>query len=342
MKRLICISLVLLSVQFGTLAQNRGTGEVAAPSALPDTTAVKPPFELDFDLIDTEDGEGVEKPVEKPSKPSKPSRNDKYEDQHWDGVYLDTVVIKKTTTINDYSMIGVQYGAGLSMVYWNPSVSQKLDFIPYNIGIMYTRYGKMFGFMPYFGIQMGLFYTKESWTYKTTDDGQYTPYMPGTQESSAKMTVLEVPVLAHMHIDFWKMKVILNIGFYGGYRLDINRSGNIVKEEYINSFTDYNNRVDWGLKGGAGIGFVFDPIEIHIQGNYKHSFSSLYKPDYNSDVYYRYAYPANIIVSVGLHVQLTKRTGKTSKDLRKEAYDKVYGTPVLDNGRKGPVNPFQR
>lgn len=311
-----------------------------AQKEVPDTTAT-PPLQLDFDLIDSEDGEGIETAKPETDKPAKPVKPPKYEDQHWDGLYLDTVQVKKHSTINDYQMLGVQYGAGLSMVYWNPSVSQKLDFIPYNIGILYTRYGKMFGFMPYFGIQTGFFYTTESWSYKSTDDGLYTPYMPGTMENSAKMTVLELPVLAHMHIDFWKMKIILNLGFFGGYRLNIVRSGDLAKEEYLTSFTDYNNRIDWGLKGGVGVGFIFDPVEIHIQGNYKHSLSSLYAPDYNSDVYYRYAYPANIIISVGLHVQLTKRTGKTSADLRKEAYDKVYGTPVVES-KRGPVNPFQR
>ena len=36
-------------------------------------------------------------------------------------IVLDTININKKTYINDYSMIGVQYGAGLSQVMWNPS-----------------------------------------------------------------------------------------------------------------------------------------------------------------------------------------------------------------------------
>ena len=70
---------------------------------------------------------------------------------------------------------------------------------------------------------------------------------------------------------------------------------------------------------------MFDPIEIHIQGMYKHSLASLYEPDYYSEYYYRYAYPSNIIITAGIHYQLTKRTGKTKAYLKKQAKEMVYG-----------------
>ena len=52
---------------------------------------------------------------------------------------------------------------------------------------------------------------------------------------------------------------------------------------------------------------------------YKYGMSSLYKPDYYSEYYYRYAYPSNFIFSVSLHFQITKRIGKTSHELKREA-----------------------
>jgi len=58
---------------------------------------------------------------------------------------------------------------------------------------------------------------------------------------------------------------------------------------------------------------------------YKHSFGSLYDPDHYSEYYYRFAYPMNITVSAGVHIHLSKRTGKTKAALRKEARDLVYG-----------------
>ena len=50
------------------------------------------------------------------------------------------------------------------------------------------------------------------------------------------------------------------------------------------------------------------------------SWSSLYAPDYASKYYYRYAYPLDIIATVGVHFQLTKRSGKTNRQLRYYSY----------------------
>ena len=241
--------------------------------------------------------------------------------------YLDTLFIDSKGSINDYSMIGIQYGVGLSQVMWNPSQKQEMVFVPMNFGLTFTKYGKMFGYMPYFGFQAGVFYTQEGYRFKYNEENEYTYTVEGAE--SARLTTVEVPLLAHMHIDFWKMKVLLNLGCYAGYRLSISRfpgQTRYVKPEIENDFLPTDRRWDYGLKGGVGFAFVFDPVELHIQGMYKHSFSSLYEPDYFSKDYYRYAYPSNIVISVGLHFQITKRTGKTKAELKKLAKESVYGT----------------
>ena len=58
---------------------------------------------------------------------------------------------------------------------------------------------------------------------------------------------------------------------------------------------------------------------------YKHSFGSLYEPDHYSEYYYRFAYPMNIVISAGIHVHLSKRTGMSKSALRKQAREIVYG-----------------
>ena len=250
-------------------------------------------------------------------------------------IVLDTINVNKKTFINDYSMIGVQYGAGLSQVMWNPSQRQEMILMPYNFGVTFTRYGKMFGYMPYFGFQVGVFYGQEGYQFKKNEDTGYTYTIQGADK--AIMDVIEVPVLSHMHIDFWKMKVMADIGFYVGYRLNIHRfpfNGEYKNDSYAemqNSFLETDNRLDYGIKGGVGFGFVFDPVEIHIKAAYKHALSSLYEPDHYSKYYYRYAYPSNIIVSVGLHFHLTKRTGRTKAELKKEAKELVYGTESFNS-----------
>lgn len=240
--------------------------------------------------------------------------------------YLDSISIRKKLELNDYSMIGFQYGASLSRVMWNPTQKQDMLFMPVNFGVMYTRYGKMFGYMPYFGFQAGLFYGQEGYQFEYNEDDDYTYTIEGAEK--AVMQVVELPVLAHMHVDFWKMKLLVNIGCYAGYRLSIERfpgKTGSVSDDVAHSFLDTDNRFDYGLKGGVGVALIFDPVEFHITGMYKHSFSSLYAPDYYSKYYYRYAYPSNIIISAGLHFQLTKRTGMTKNNLMKQAKEMVYG-----------------
>lgn len=239
--------------------------------------------------------------------------------------FLDTVVVKKKLKLNDYSLIGFQYGAALSQVVWNPSQNQKMLFVPVNFGVTYTLYGKMFGYMPYFGFQAGVFYAREGYQFEYNEERDYTYTIEGAEK--AIMDVIEVPILSHIHFDFWHFKIIAQLGLFGGYRLGIHRyPGNAghVRDEVANSFIETDNRFDFGIKGGLGFGLVFDPVELHIQAMYKHSLSSLYEPDHYSKYYYRFAYPSNIIISAGLHFQLTKRSGMTKKELKQQARSIVY------------------
>lgn len=240
--------------------------------------------------------------------------------------FLDSLDVKKKLVINDYSMLGVSYGVNLSQVMWNPSQKQNMLLLPMNIGITYTKYGKMFGYMPFFGFQIGLNYTKEGYQFEYNEDKDYTYTIEGAEK--AVYDVVEMPIYMHCHYDLWNFKIIANAGCYAGYRLGIHRypgkTGN-VKPEVQNSFVDTDRRWDYGLKGGIGFGLVFDPIELHVMAIYKHSFGTLYDPDHYSEYYYRYAYPANITISAGIHVHLSKRTGKTKAALRQEARDIVYG-----------------
>lgn len=229
--------------------------------------------------------------------------------------YLDSLDVRKKSIINDYTLIGVQYGVGLNQMSWNPRMEQKMQFVPVNFGVTWTRFCKMFGYMPYFGIQAGLFYAREGYSLEEEYNVE--------GATDVLMDVVEVPVLAHFHFDFWKMKLMANIGFYGSYRLNIQRMGNVTPA-VANSFLSTDRRFDYGIKGGAGFGFVFDPVEIHITAMYKYGFGSLYEPNYYSEYYYRFASVSNLIISVGVHFQLTKRTGKTSHELRQEAREIYY------------------
>lgn len=238
---------------------------------------------------------------------------------------LDSLNVKRKLEINNYSMIGIQYGAGLSRVNWNPRVEQDMVFLPYSIGITYTKYGKMFGYMPFFGFQAGIQYSQDAYQFKYNEEYDYTYKIEGAEK--AVIDVIEVPLMFQGHFDMWHFKLMAQIGCYGGYRLSIQRfpgKTGSVNKEYEHAFTPTDRRIDYGIKGGVGFGLVFDPIEIHITATYKHALASLYDPDHYSQYYYRFAYPSSLIISAGVHFHLSKRSGKTKASLRKEAKDMVY------------------
>lgn len=139
------------------------------------------------------------------------------------------------------------------------------------------------------------------------------------------MDVIEVPFMTQIHIDAAFMKFMGNIGVYGGYRRTVTRSGAGLDPQYANAFRDYERQIDYGLQGGVGIAFMFDPIEIHFNCLARYSGSNLYDPDYSSKYYYRFANPLGITATVGVHFQLTKRSGKTTGQLKRQAKEKVYG-----------------
>lgn len=248
---------------------------------------------------------------------------------------IDTLELRERyKAINDYSMLGVVYGVNLSTPSFNPVRNTELLFLPINAGITYTRYGKLFGYMPYFGFQASLLYTQEGYRFKESKDDEYTDNILGAYKAS--MQTLELPVMAHMHFDFWKMRLMVNVGIYGGYRWKIHREyKDYIPQEsrtYTDSFHPNENRWDYGIKGGAGFAFVFDPIEIHFMGYYKYSWSNMHQPNVNartlehdemSKYYYRWTYPTNIVIQVGVHYQLTKRTGRSKTYLKNMAKEEV-------------------
>lgn len=240
--------------------------------------------------------------------------------------FLDTLNVRKSLELNDYSMFGISYGANLSRVMWNPRQNQDLLFLPMNIGISYTKYGKMFGYMPFFGFQIGVNYTQEGYQFEYNEEKEYTYKIEGAEK--AIFDVIEVPMYMHCHYDLWNFKIIAQAGCYAGYRIGIQRfpgKTGYVDPDVEHSFVETDRRLDYGLKGSVGFGLVFDPFEFHFMATYKHSFGSLYEPDHYSEYYYRYAYPMNITISAGIHVHLSKRTGMSKSALKKQAREIVYG-----------------
>ena len=252
--------------------------------------------------------------------------------------YLDSLDIGKMTRagINDYSLLGVNYGVTFSTMITNP-IKMGADFIfnPHYISVMYTHHEKMFNYIPYFGLTVGLQYSHSGVQYQNNPKTGYPlGYIDGATYES--METVEMPAMMLIHVDSGPTKIMGHLGGYLGYRLSMSRSGVYLDPEYTDKFRDYEFRFDYGLQGGVGFGLVFDPVEIHLNVWGRWSLQNLYEPDYynptfhpNNTYYYRYANPLDISVSLGVHFQLSNRIGRTDKELRKQAHDLVYGT--LDN-----------
>ncbi len=238
--------------------------------------------------------------------------------------YLDTVNLKRNRKINDYSMIGFQYGVSLNRMQFNPSKKQDILLTPANFGIVYTHYGKMFGFMPYFGYQLMLSWGQDGYKTQYSEQTKTRPDVDGAYQ--AIYDYVEFAAMSHLHLDVGdNFKIIGNIGPYGAWRYHVERSGNeTLDPKYVSSFYDYDRKLDYGIRGGVGMGLMFSPVEFHVTAQLRWSFGTLYDPDYHSEYYYRFAYPLDIVIQAGVHIQLTKRTGKTRSALRREARSLVY------------------
>lgn len=235
--------------------------------------------------------------------------------------------------INDYSMIGVNYGVTFSNTVFNPSKHGRAWVTtPNYISIMYTKYSKMFDYLPYFGLTLGVAYGHEGYAFNPNESTGFTEHVDGATWCS--MDVIEVPAMMQGHIDMDPFKIMANVGVYGGYRRSIERKGiaPTFDETYAHKFKDYEHTFDYGMQGGLGFGIMVDPVEIHFNCLIRWSWSTLYAPDYYSKYYYRFANPVDIMATVGVHFQLQKRTGKTTAMLRRQAKEMVYGKTANSSG----------
>ena len=238
--------------------------------------------------------------------------------------YLDNAPLPKKARINDYWIVGVHGGVSVEHGYFNPVRQVSLYPNKPVYGFSITRFATMMNTFPNLGMELGFQGNFEGYNFKEFEvDGEfYRQRIDGAYE--AYMEVPEVFLLTHGHIDMGQYsKIILKVGMYGGYRTSITRSGPYVSEEIVNAFKDTDNRWTYGVQGGLGFGLMFDPFEVHLNVQVKWSWSSFYQPDVASPYYYRYAYPLDGAVTLGVYYQLTKRRGHTRGALRRMAREMV-------------------
>ena len=234
--------------------------------------------------------------------------------------YLDNTPLPKKARINDYWIVGAH--GGVSLAYGNFNPPRQVSFFP-NLpmyGFSITRFATMMNTFPNLGMEVGFQHNFEGYRFKEfeVDGNIYQHDIDGAYQ--AVMEVPEVFILTHGHIDMGQYaKIIVKAGMYGGYRMNITREGDYVSPSIVNEFQDTDNRWTYGVQGGLGFGLMFDPIEIHLVAQVKWGWSPFYKPNTYSPYYYRYAYPLDGAVTLGVYYQLTKRRGHTRSALRRLA-----------------------
>lgn len=253
----------------------------------------------------------------------KPRRAEQRDTTVYSDAYLDTVNVNRVFQLNDYMMVGVEGGAGFNRMQFNPPYTQDWRFSPEYFEVNFVRYGKLFGYMPYFGVKVGAAYGHEGYKMKMNEDTGYIAKISGATE--CVYDYAELHTLAHIHYDVGHFKLMIDIGPYGGKRLNIERIGELVSDDIRYSFLDSDRRFDFGIKAGAGFALVFDPVEFHVNAKVRYGWSNLFDPNYRSEYYYSFAYPLDVMVTAGLYFQISRKSGKTKAVLRKEAKAIVYG-----------------
>lgn len=251
--------------------------------------------------------------------------------------YLDSVGTRFDRPINDYVLFGVHGGAAFNHTYFNPPWEAKFHTHLPVFGASVTIHGKLFGFMPYFGLEIGVQHTYEGFQFKENKETKITRNLEGVE--NMVMDVWEVPFLMAGHADIGEnFKLLAKVGIFGGYRTSVTRTGPFTEStrykireevyspwEYRESFRDFDLRWTYGLEGGVGMGLMFSPFEFHVNALVKWGWGSFYRPDYYNDYYYRFGYPLDLMVTAGIYYQLTPRRGYTRHQLKKIAKQIVYG-----------------
>lgn len=250
--------------------------------------------------------------------------------------YLDTVQLRKQNRPNNNWLIGGFGGATFLNGYFNPSWASEIAMHYPTYGFSIIKNATMMNMFPNVGLELGFQYTWEGYKFKRSKETGNVRYVSSTYAYEAAMRVPEVYLLTHGHFDISDhFKLMIKVGMYGGYRQTVDRKAfwehpeinfnpteatKAKFESVRNTFQDDENRWTAGMAGGPGIAIMFDPVEIHINALVKWGWITFYDPDFlGQGYYYRYAYPLDAAVTLGLYYQLTPRVGRSRSDLRRLA-----------------------
>ena len=184
-------------------------------------------------------------------------------------------------------LLGVKYDFSFTGVMMTPDMGIKSINSPVNLAVLYTYYHPLWSVIDIFGIQTGVRYTKYGFV---NDEYAF-------ENFEQTVSVIELPLISAFHIDIGEhFRILLSIGPFLGYRFATTKE---------NGFDCFDNRIDYGVQGGAGLAYILGKrIEFHLEGTFHYSLSMLYHPERMSSVAWMYSYPWQASISMGIHVKL--------------------------------------
>ena len=180
-----------------------------------------------------------------------------------DNSFADAVKKVTDSTILYQHLVGIKGGYGITNVMFSQDIDHKGLTTPINFGVYYTYLHSLWGYMPYFGFQTGVEYSEFGFNKLTLDENNAV-----IAENKQLYQSVQLPMLSQFRVDFWKMRVFLNVGPYGYYILSTNL------EEGIPTTT---NKAGVGIMGGGGVAFVMKPVELHFECNYKYGITNFFR-----------------------------------------------------------------
>lgn len=202
------------------------------------------------------------------------------------GIQWDTAIVVKPVHEPEH-LLGVKYDFSFTGVMMTPDMGIKSINSPVNLAVLYTYYHPLWSVIDIFGIQTGVRYTKYGFV---NDEYAFDNF-------EQTVSVIELPLISAFHIDIGEhFRILLSIGPFLGYRFATTKE---------NGFDCFDNRIDYGVQGGAGLAYILSKrIEFHLEGTFHYSLSMLYHPERMSSVAWMYSYPWQASISMGIHVKL--------------------------------------
>lgn len=183
---------------------------------------------------------------------------------------------------------GVKGGASFTSVLFAPAIEQK-NMLNYHggIGLRFLNEKKA-------GVQLELNYALRS----------FREDIDSLNFRGRNYKYLEIPFLMHLEFGKSKTKYYMHFGPHLGYALsaerEIMQNGEVTTEVY-ELLPNRDNRWDYGLAFGFGIGYDIEPGKLQAEGRYMYSFGNIEK----SLLVTRTSQPVNIQLSVGYFLPIS-------------------------------------